>query len=412
MDSLSVLYLFGSLQALVLAIALLSLPQVNRRANIFLGLFLFVFALDLFDYFLLQSQLIQQYPHWLAVVTPLTIAYGPLLYFYVQLISNPDFCLTLKRFMHFLWIVLIFVCVLPVYTLSPEQKLLLLNNPVAVVEQMQPASKFVWFQVGMVLTQTLVLFLPFFYAVSIYKRLKTYRQQIKSTFSSLEKINLTWLNHLFFIALALSVLLLASTLSLSNEAQLIQHQDETLVVVHAIPVVMPVAMSLAVLYLALMALRQPGVVQTLKQLENLQTKPSELTPDAENKYAKSSLTQSQAQHIRQQLLIRMPAEKWYCDANLSLPKLANKLNVGHHQLSQVLNQTVEQNFFDFVNNYRIQEAKRLLADPTEQRSAIIAIALQVGFKSKSAFYRLFKQSTGITPSAYRQQQNLCKAKTN
>jgi AraC-like DNA-binding protein len=64
---------------------------------------------------------------------------------------------------------------------------------------------------------------------------------------------------------------------------------------------------------------------------------------------------------------------------------------------------MNKSFFDFVNEYRVQEAKRLLCSPQSDHLSILGIALDAGFNSKSAFYTAFGKYAGITPSEYRKQ---------
>ena len=66
----------------------------------------------------------------------------------------------------------------------------------------------------------------------------------------------------------------------------------------------------------------------------------------------------------------------------------------------MINESFHQNFYDFVNTYRIKESKRLLKDPESEKYKIISIAYDSGFSSKSSFYKAFKKSTGITPGEY------------
>jgi len=97
-------------------------------------------------------------------------------------------------------------------------------------------------------------------------------------------------------------------------------------------------------------------------------------------------------------------ERPYLEPDLTLPKLAENLNVPHHHLSQVINEIYGQNFFDFINKYRVEEVKAKIVDPKFQKYSILGIALESGFNSKSAFNRVFKKFTGTTPSEYRDSQ--------
>jgi len=67
----------------------------------------------------------------------------------------------------------------------------------------------------------------------------------------------------------------------------------------------------------------------------------------------------------------------------------------------VINENTGQNFFDFVNRYRIGEAKRMLTDPTDKKITVQEILYVVGFNSKSSFNTLFKKYTGVTPSEFK-----------
>src|SRR5690625_7676704 len=97
----------------------------------------------------------------------------------------------------------------------------------------------------------------------------------------------------------------------------------------------------------------------------------------------------------------MIKEKPYLESDLTLPKLAEGLNVFTHHLSQVINEVHDKNFFNFINKYRIEEVKRKIQDPKFKNYTLLGIAYESGFNSKSAFNRAFRNFTGTTPSKYR-----------
>jgi AraC-like DNA-binding protein len=95
----------------------------------------------------------------------------------------------------------------------------------------------------------------------------------------------------------------------------------------------------------------------------------------------------------------MREERLYVDPKLSLEALAERLGLSPHQLSEFINARLDKSFPDFVDSYRIAEARRhLVAEPKRK---ILDIAFDVGFNSSSAFYAAFKKETGMTPSAFR-----------
>ena len=97
----------------------------------------------------------------------------------------------------------------------------------------------------------------------------------------------------------------------------------------------------------------------------------------------------------------MESNRPYLDPELTLPKLADDLKVTNHHLSQVINEVHGKNFFNFINEYRVEEVKRKIQDPKYQNYTLLGIAFESGFNSKSAFNRVFKNITGTTPSTYR-----------
>lgn len=101
------------------------------------------------------------------------------------------------------------------------------------------------------------------------------------------------------------------------------------------------------------------------------------------------------------LIAYMQQEKPYLDAELTLSTLSKGLGLNRNQLSQLINDGVGENFYDFVNRYRVEEVKRLMADTTTKNLNLLGMALEAGFKSKSTFNAIFKRFTGLTPTEYR-----------
>lgn len=95
----------------------------------------------------------------------------------------------------------------------------------------------------------------------------------------------------------------------------------------------------------------------------------------------------------------MTTQKIYTNPDLKLPDLARHLNISTHELSRLLNENIGENFTDFINKYRIEEAKLLIR--TDSKYTIEGIGIQSGFNSKSAFYKAFKKFTNLTPAKYK-----------
>jgi AraC-like DNA-binding protein len=119
------------------------------------------------------------------------------------------------------------------------------------------------------------------------------------------------------------------------------------------------------------------------------------------KYQSSPIDKTINDNCYNELLLYFSENKMFKDSLLSLQKLAKLLNVPEKQLSQIINENSGNNFNDFVNKHRIQEAQKLLLTDKSNTFNILNIAYEVGFNSKSTFNTAFKKFTGTTPSLYR-----------
>jgi AraC-like DNA-binding protein len=157
-----------------------------------------------------------------------------------------------------------------------------------------------------------------------------------------------------------------------------------------VDLVVPAVLSLFVYAMGYIGLRRPEILTGLND-----------PPPAPRRYEKSTLTDERSDIYRQRLLDLMSTEKPYLDGELTLQKLAKALSVSPHHLSQTINEQLNQSFIDFINAYRIEEAKRMLVDQAKKHYSILAVSEEVGFNSKSAFNAAFKKHTRMTPSEFR-----------
>ena len=123
------------------------------------------------------------------------------------------------------------------------------------------------------------------------------------------------------------------------------------------------------------------------------------------KYRKSSLTEKSKQKILDNIILELET-RHYFSANLaSLSELAKKIGESPHHVSQVINEKLNQSFFELLASYRIEEAKRILSDNKKDNLTIEEISEMVGYNSKTAFNNAFKKLTGKTPSEFRKSIN-------
>jgi AraC-like DNA-binding protein len=124
------------------------------------------------------------------------------------------------------------------------------------------------------------------------------------------------------------------------------------------------------------------------------------------KSQKTALANDKIGEMASQILQVMERDKLYMEAELTLQDLANRLQCPSHQVSLAINEGLNKNFYDVINGYRVEEAKRLLIDPKNQNFTILSVAFDAGFNSKTTFNTVFKKFTGLTPSEYRQQKEV------
>ena len=160
--------------------------------------------------------------------------------------------------------------------------------------------------------------------------------------------------------------------------------------------------------------KQPGIFNEILTEHSTQNKGNVPEEIPEPKYERSGLKEKDAKKYQQQLLKYMEENKPYLDVDLSILDLSKALDIPRHYLTQVINGLLGKNFYTFINEYRIEEVKKLLVDDEYAKFTLTSIAFEAGFNSKSSFNSIFKNSTGMTPSQFKEAyfRDLVKNRTN
>jgi AraC-like DNA-binding protein len=249
------------------------------------------------------------------------------------------------------------------------------------------------------------------YVVWSFLLLKQYRARILNTFSTIDKINLNWLRYLitglglvWLIVIGVFVYMKFLGLSQDNEVGHFIFLAVTLFVYATgylgfkqtsvfSDTVVPIAEPAPV--------ESQDMIESVNEIESEAESPGKSSSKSPGKYQKSSLKEDEARETLNRLIDYIETEKPYLDDQLTLPQVATDLGISVHHLSQTINEHRKQNFFDFVNSYRVEEVKQKLPNPEYDVFSLLAIALECGFGSKSSFNRIFKNTTGQTPTQYR-----------
>lgn len=363
----AILNLLGAVQALLLAVALVSIKGGHKTANRLLAAFALAIAALVGGHILVSTHYIELYPHLTRINHPFDFLVAPLLYLYIRtlLTRNP---LSKRDLLHFAPFVLCILYLIPYYLQSSEYKLASYVSP-------QYAQ---WYYVRSALT----LLLAVVYLTCIVLMLIKYTRKIKRESSPAERAILFQARFLVFTFLAL---LLIAILRYLFDLRFPAYMRYT-------NLILPLAATLFVYTMAYFGLRK---------LEW----PEMETATPAKKYERSNLTPERSERYLKKLLDLMETEKPYTDGDLTIQKLAERLMIPAQHLSQTINERLNQSFSEFINTYRVEEAKRQLLDAKKKHYSILAIAEEVGFNSKSSFNAVFKKHTNITPSEFRKATN-------
>jgi len=125
-----------------------------------------------------------------------------------------------------------------------------------------------------------------------------------------------------------------------------------------------------------------------------------LEEQAPKKRKQNILTNDAQEELVSKVLIVMEDTAVICDTEFTIDKLADLVQSNYVYVSEAINTVLKKNFRSLLNTYRIREAQRLFSEPNADKYTIDAVALQVGFKSRSTFYDVFKEITGVSPYFY------------
>lgn len=365
-DLIGSFILFGILQSLLIIGFLLIRKAYKRHFFFFLlgtlGLFLQI------DAFLMQSGAMIHCLHLMNVVSPFVLLLGPFLYFYNRSLLGQSFSLK-RSWAHFLPFAAYFLYSFYFFLAPWERKY---NAYISAFDPNLPLLSVKESSVvdplhiqGWIVVEGLVLHLLIYSLVSlIIFPTKAATTEIKK-----------WLIFLN------SMLLLGALILFGAEGGVINGKS-------FFPQLLPDYGS-----------RLFGTLFTYGITAFLLSK-TVIVRENKKKYYNSSLKKELKTSKLQKLSQLMEREKVYLDQEFSREKLARLTNISTNHLSQILNEELQINFFDWVNAYRIEEASRRLSDPSSEHKMEV-LAYELGYKSKSTFFTNFKKRTGMTPLQFR-----------
>jgi len=335
--------------------------------------FLFALAIVLFFDTGLAFHWLLEYPQLFGWDNVALFLMPPLLYLSVQSFTSPLPRLSSKHFLHFVPAILCMIIIV-IFQVAREMH----EAEAMVTPQSFNSAQLDW------LSLIVIFPYPAVYLFLAYRRLVRHRKITMVLQSSPEQTDLSWLTRFLQACIVLFVVWLI--------AYLFQPQSSS--------DYSALTYLAGIYYLGWQALKQSPVfpfsphdraeVEELLSEKELQKLPVQLQP-------------VKVEEHKQAVINKMVNEKLYQKKDLSLPDLAQALGLSIHHTSYVINQGFGQNFYQLVNQYRVEESKRLLLDPALRHLNLIGISERAGFSSKTTFNTTFKKVTGLTPTQFMQQ---------
>lgn len=310
-----------------------------------------------------------------------SIASIPFIYFYIRHMSSEGFVLKTRRnLIHFIPAVLLLIATLIVlYSAGNESRdLVILGTDKE--SSFHRSVKFLFF-----LTNILLFLQIFFYSAIMIRLIFKHISNLESTYSYKEKISLKWL--LAFVMLFLTYYLFEFVVFISSSIPVSETLYFAVITFH-------------VFFIGIMGLQQREIYENKGSV--IEMTPSSLAPGNASE-PKKAVYSNEEEKLQLAYKIKevMQEKKIYMNPELSLYDLAQEINIHKNYVSHIINEVFGMNFFNFVNQYRIEEAKVMLKDPSFSHLSVDGIARSVGFKSRNVFYPVFKKFVGMTPVEFK-----------
>lgn len=362
-----VVLLVTAAECLLLAVFQQVLPIRERNYGLLLTVFLIIVATSSACTLILWNNQIKITPLFSQQLLPYFLftalmLKGPAFYLYVSALTQQKLRLVRRHGLHLIPAVALLLCVFVFGLNSDDLRRVSADDP----SFPKLAVDIVW---------DLSALVPLAYAIAAVFLLHRYRGELENEYSHFSTIELHWLNILTYGVLlswcwTLLVHILAKYTSVET-ADLLGIADNyiTFILINAF-----FAYSLNYAHKLLATQPQQGRTP-------IEEKPSD---NAINKVQQA-----------------MEKDKLYLKKNLNLEQLSNFVGLPAKEVSLVINKHFGTNFFEFINSYRVEEAKVLLSDPEKTDMTILDVLMESGFNSKSAFHRFFSRLVGMSPTEYR-----------
>lgn len=361
----NVLILTGCVQGIILGFLLFVTPT-RSRSHFFLGLLLLTYSLDTLNAVFFDTTLSMRIPALLISPFSLILAIGPALYLHTRFTLRPEAVFRRIDLLHFLPATMEFLWYASI-------SLFFWGKPEAIRVFYHKYES--WYSLPEQLAGILSVFV---YLILTLRLLKAHKQRLKNVFSAIEGLTYKGLSMLTVcLGIGWLIWLVLITIDVVYFSFSLNEY-----VYYPLYIVMS-----ATIY----AIGYSGYFRKVIVIEYPPGEPHPATPEPTSELKKIILD----------LQLLMQRDRLYLDPVLRLKTVAERIPCTPQKLSAALNGVLKKNFYDFVNEYRVLEVQKKLADPVYRQWTLTAVAYECGFNSKSTYNEIFKKMTGKTPKEYR-----------
>lgn len=381
--------LLGAVQGLLLSAFLFSI-RTNKVSNRLLAFLTLIWGIVLMVFVLQDRGLYVRFPHFLMVFDLLLFLFFPLLFLHVKYLLTRYSKFQVKDLVHFLPLLMYTLAWVDFFTKTGEQKTAITRDPA------------IYYQVVHIIGNEIIALQGVVYSILALVMIRRYQKKIKDYESTVDK---TIIKVLYT---GISLNLISWTIGIVGlhiEYLGIEIGFDYFAYTYLVLVLVIYVISFA-------AVKSPEIFK-LDDLSNpggpgiklVHSFPGNSNAGSQNGAAAQASSPEILEDpvligLNEKLIQYMENEKPYLNPELSLPELADSLSIPRNQLSAVINRFHQVNFYEFVNQYRVAEVKRLMLDESNKQYKLISLAYDAGFNSKASFYRIFKQLTKMTPAEY------------
>ena len=373
-------YVFVFSNAIILSILFFSIKSKNKKANTYLGLFLWSIVVQIFNDFLSELPIEEELGVSLFIVEPFLFAL-PFLFFYLHATIN-------KKIEN--WHYLLFTPGIIHNVLLHSDGLFLTENTLTSYE-------------------ATIYFLEIALMVYAFRILQNHKKKLTDFYSDLDNKSLTWLKSIIALNILIHFLSISTFIFDLSHVEIVEYSIDISALGLTVFMIFWISYNgfsqSEIFKQRLFLVTENNISLGTANLAATQTiilekeiqKPveiSELTVKKEPIISEADLQQFN------EIKVQIAEQELFTNPKLNLRSLAMKLEVKEKELSRLINECGDVNFYQFINKYRIEKFKELIQSPNAHHFTLLGLATEAGFSSKSTFYDAFKKMEGMTPKQF------------